>query len=60
MEFLRNIALNLKAIGPAAVSSIWCVAVAAVGIFGGENGGAALSVLAAFGIIIAFTLTQRL
>ena len=35
MDFLKNIALNLKATGPAAVTIVWLVCVTVLGIFGG-------------------------
>ena len=50
MQFFRNIAVNLKATGPAAVMAIWVVCVTLLGIFGsGEMARSAFGLLAFFG-----------
>jgi hypothetical protein len=50
MNFLKNIAVNLKATGPAAVMAVWVISVAALGIFGsGPLAEQAMLVLQIFG-----------
>ena len=60
LDFLKNIAVNLSATGTAALLSIWCIAVAMVGIFGsGENGHFALMILGFIGATLVATLGFR-
>jgi hypothetical protein len=58
MDILKNLSVNLKATGPAAVICVWCICVVILGIFGSGSlastamglltfaGGAILSALA--------------
>ena len=57
---LRNIVVNLRATGPAAVICVWCISVAALGVFGeGSNASSALGILAAGGGMVLLALAQR-
>ena len=58
MKWLKNISLNLRATGPAAVAAVLVISIAAVGIWGGENGGFALVVLMFIGVGIATALIK--
>ena len=58
MKWLKNISLNLKATGPAAVLAVLVISIAAVGIWGGEHGGGALMVLMLLGIGVATALMK--
>lgn len=50
MEFFKNISVNLKAKGIAAVYVVWILAIAALGLYGdGPLAGKALSILSFFG-----------
>jgi hypothetical protein len=57
VEFLKNLVVNLHAKGPAAIIVVWCLCVAAIGIFGsGYVATTALSLLAMGGLIISQVL----
>lgn len=50
MEFFKNISMNLKAKGPAAVVISWMLCMTILGLFGdGEFAGRAMIALTAFG-----------
>lgn len=60
MEFLRNIAVNLKATGPAAVMSVWIICVTLLGIFGsGPFAATAFGLLGFFGGAVLLSLANR-
>ena len=60
MEFLKNIALNLKATGPAAVMIVWVICVTLLGLFGaGEMAGKSFGLLAFFGGAVMISLANR-
>jgi hypothetical protein len=60
MEFLKNIAISIRASGPAAVLISWVLGVAALGIFGNaELGKQALTTLTMFGGLLIIFLAQR-
>lgn len=60
MEFLKNIAVNLKATGPAAVLVSLIGGITLLGLFGqGELAKSALNVLAVFSGIVSVALAQR-
>lgn len=53
MEIIKNIVINLRATGLFAVLAIWCLSIAAIGIFGkGSLAYAALGILAGSGALI--------
>ncbi len=61
MEFFKNIAVNLKATGPAAVMAIWVVCVTLLGIFGsGEMARSAFGLLAFFGAAVLVGLASKI
>lgn len=61
MEFLKNIALNLKATGPAAVLIVWIICVTLLGLFGsGEMASKSFGLLAFFGGAVFFALASKL
>lgn len=61
MEFLKNIAINLKATGPAAVIIAWVLGITAVGVFGeGESASKALSALSIVGPILVIGMGQKI
>lgn len=61
MNFLRNIIVNLKATGPAAVIIAWILGVTCLGIFGqgqvAEHGMTALNLV---GVILIIAMAQRM
>ena len=60
MDFLKNIAINLQAKGPAAVIIVWIFCVTALGFFGdGSLAKSALSILAAAGGMILVALANK-
>lgn len=60
MEFLKNIAINLKATGPAAVIIAWILGITAVGVFGqGETAMKALSSLYIVGPLLIIVMGQK-
>jgi hypothetical protein len=60
MQFLKNIAVNLKATGPAAVMAIWVICVTLLGIFGtGEMAKSAFGLLAFFGGAVLISLANK-
>jgi hypothetical protein len=60
MDFLKNIAISLRASGPAAVLIAWVLGVAALGIFGNaELGRQALTTLTMFGGLLIVLLAQK-
>ena len=60
MDLFKNIVINLKATGPAAVMIVWLLAVAALGLFGeGELAGRALTLLTLVGGGIVVSLAVR-
>ncbi len=61
MEFLKNIAVNLKATGPAAVLTIWVICVTLLGIFGaGEMASRAFFLLSFFGGAVLIALANKI
>ena len=61
MEFLKNLAVNLKAAGPAAVLAIWVICVTLLGLFGsGEMASGAFGLLAFFGGAVLFALATKI
>jgi hypothetical protein len=56
MDFLRNLAINLKATGPAAVVCVWFICITALGILGGPNSSFALPILFFAGLTIISAL----
>ena len=58
-SIFKNIALNLRATGPAAVMCVWVLSVAALGIFGGAHADQALLVLEIFGLTVLGSLATR-
>ncbi|MGJ5051846.1 hypothetical protein ACQR09_32625 [Bradyrhizobium oligotrophicum] len=58
MDFLRNLVINLKATGPAAVVAVWFICIALLGIFGGPNSGLALGIISGGGILILTALIK--
>jgi len=60
MDFLKNLTINLKATGPAAIIATWILLITAVGLFGsGELANSAMSVLAVAGGMILIALAIR-
>ncbi|WP_155773772.1 hypothetical protein [Methylorubrum extorquens] len=60
MDWLRNITLNLKATGPAAVLCVYLIVVGAVGIYGnGPHTGFVTGMLGVLGLILIGALAQR-
>lgn len=60
MEFLKNIAINLKATGPAAVIIAWILGVALVGVMGqGETATKALNALNIVGPLLIIVMGQK-
>ena len=60
MNFLKNIIINIKATGPAAVLISWVLGVALLGIFGkGEIASHGMNVLSTAGVLFILILTQR-
>ena len=61
MEFLKNLAINLQASGPAAVLSIWVICVTLLGLFGsGDMASRAFMLLAFFGGAVLFALAMKI
>ena len=57
----KNIALNLRATGPAAVIAIWIISVTLLGLFGnGELAGRALTILAVAGGMVLVALASKI
>lgn len=60
MDFMKNIAVNLKATGPAAVLAVWVICVTLLGIFGaGEIASRALGLLAFFSGAVLVSLALK-
>jgi hypothetical protein len=60
MEFLKNIVINLKATGPAAVFIAWIIGVTLRGLFGeGDVARIGLSVLSVGGALLVTALSKR-
>jgi hypothetical protein len=60
MNFLANIALNLRATGPAAVMITWLIAVAVLGVFGSDHlAGKGMTLLAFFGGAVMIGLASK-
>jgi hypothetical protein len=59
MDLLKNLVVNLRATGPAAVVGIWSVCIAMLGVFGGEKSVIALSLLVSGGMPILYALLTR-
>ena len=61
MDFLKNIAINLKATGPAAVIISWILGITLVGVFGqGEIVSKALTALSIVGPLLIIILGQKI
>lgn len=56
MDFLQNLAINLKATGPAAVVAVWFICITALGVLGGPNSAMALGLLVGGGITVLSAL----
>ena len=60
MDNLRNLIVNLKATGSAAVICVWIIAVMLLGLYGNSTySSSALSILTIAGGMILFTLAQN-
>lgn len=60
MDWLKNITINLKATGPAAVLIALIVGITVLGVFGqGEKAGSALSILGFMVGALGVALAQR-
>ena len=60
MEFLKNISVNLRATGPAAVLIAWIAAITAIGLFGeGDLAKSAIQILAFAGGMILIGLASK-
>lgn len=60
VNFLRNIAVNLRAKGPAAVLCTLIVCITLLGLYGtGEHSGSALGILGGALIFLGVALAQR-
>ncbi|MDD2335947.1 MAG: hypothetical protein PHD01_05150 [Geobacteraceae bacterium] len=60
MDFLKNVAINLKATGPAAVIITWVLGVTLVGVLGqGEVANRALTFLGFTGPMLIMILGQK-
>lgn len=59
MDFFRNLAINLRATGPAAVVAIWFVCITALGILGGEKATMSLALLGGSGAVVLTSLLSR-
>lgn len=61
VEFLKNIAVNLKTTGPAAVLAIWVICVTLLGLFGsGEIASRPFGLLAFFGGAVLLALAIKI
>jgi hypothetical protein len=57
---LGNIAIAIRAHGPAAVLIVWMLCFTALAIWGvGDKAGYAQGVLASFGVLLLFSLAQK-
>lgn len=60
MEFLKNIAVNLQATGPAAVVIAWMICITLLGLFGsGTTASMAIIILCITGSALITSLGQR-
>ena len=60
LDFLKNLSINLKATGPAAVIIVWIMGVTALGLLGsGEIAKLAMYALVFAGGVILFGLAQK-
>jgi len=60
MQFLKNIAVNLNATGPATVMSVWVICVTLLGIFGtGTMASTAFGLLGFFGGAVLVALATK-
>ena len=60
MGFLKNIGINLKATGPAAVMIVWIICVTALGLFGtGDMASKSFGLLAFFGGAVLVSLAIK-
>jgi hypothetical protein len=60
MDFLKNIGVNLRATGPAAVIIVYFICITVLGIFGqGILAGAAMVLLYIYGVLIAFLFGRK-
>jgi hypothetical protein len=60
MDILKNLAVNLRATGPAAVIAVWCICVTILGIFGaGEFARTTFTLLGVAGGMVLFILAAR-
>ena len=60
MDFLKNVAVNLKASGSAAVMCIWCICITLLGLCGEtQQAKSAMSILAFFGGMVMLSLAAK-
>ena len=60
MDIFKNLVVNLRAAGPAAIIGVWVICVAALGLFGsGETADKAMALLAFAGGGIMVSLALR-
>ncbi len=60
MGFVKNLALNLKSNGPAAMVIVWLVCITLLGLYGeGQMASAAFALLALFGGVILAVLASK-
>jgi hypothetical protein len=60
IDIFKNVVVNLRATGPAAVIAVWLICVTAIGLWGGgEMAGRALGILAFAGGAIMISLAAR-
>lgn len=60
IDLFKNLAINLRATGPAAVMIAWIMAVAGIGILGqGELANFSLTILGFVGGAVMFSLASR-
>jgi len=60
MDFLKNIAINLKATGPAAVIIVWLLCITILGLFGdSDTASRSLGLLAFFGGAVLVSLANK-
>ncbi|WP_312145246.1 hypothetical protein [Brevundimonas sp.] len=59
LSFLRNLAINLKATGPAAAVCVWFMSMAAVAIWVNERAGAISSFIGIGGMMVLLSMAQN-
>jgi hypothetical protein len=60
MDLLKNISVNLRAAGPAAVACVWLISMVVLGLYGtGPYAGLALGIIAFSGVGIIAALSRN-